>query len=114
MADVPVTVPIDTFLKSADTSEGRTNLGLGNLATQNANAVAITGGSVSGIADLAVADGGTGSSTAAGARANLLAVGSDTTGIAGADAVSNVVSLTQAEYDAIETPNAATLYVIVD
>lgn len=39
--------------------------------TQNANNVAITGGSISGITDLAVADGGTGSSTAAGARTNL-------------------------------------------
>jgi hypothetical protein len=49
----------------------RTNLGLGDMATQNASAVAITGGTVTGITDLAVADGGTGASTAAGARANL-------------------------------------------
>jgi microcystin-dependent protein len=56
----------------ATTSSGaRTNLGLGSIATQNANAVAITGGTVSGIADLAVADGGTGASDAAGARTNL-------------------------------------------
>jgi hypothetical protein len=41
------------------------------MASQNANAVAITGGSVTGITDLAVADGGTGASTAAGARTNL-------------------------------------------
>ena len=49
----------------------RTNLGLGSIATQNSNAVGITGGSISGITDLAVADGGTGASTAADARANL-------------------------------------------
>ncbi|EUB95872.1 hypothetical protein PMI07_002360 [Rhizobium sp. CF080] len=49
----------------------RTSLGLGTMATQNATAVAITGGSVAGITDLAVADGGTGASTAAAARANL-------------------------------------------
>lgn len=49
----------------------RTNLGLGNIATQNANGVAITGGSITGIVDLAVADGGTGASDAAGARTNL-------------------------------------------
>jgi hypothetical protein len=39
---------------------------------------------------------------------------SNPAGITGADAVSNIVSLTQAEYDAIATPNAATLYVITD
>ena len=49
----------------------RTNLGLGTIATQNANAVAITGGTVSGITDLAIADGGTGASDAATARTNL-------------------------------------------
>ncbi len=38
----------------------RTSLGLGTIATQNANLVAITGGSITGITDLAVADGGTG------------------------------------------------------
>lgn len=56
----------------ATTAAGaRTNLGLGTIATQDANAVAITGGSITGITDLAVADGGTGASTAAGARTNL-------------------------------------------
>jgi len=38
--------------------------GLGTMSTQNATSVAITGGTISGIADLAVADGGTGASTA--------------------------------------------------
>lgn len=42
----------------------RTSLGLGTIATQNANNVAITGGSVTGITDLALADGGTGQSLA--------------------------------------------------
>ena len=37
---------------------------------------------------------------------------SDPTGVTGADAVNNIISLTQAEYDAI-TPNASTFYVIV-
>ena len=52
--------------------------GLGTIATQAASNVAITGGSVTGITDLAVADGGTGASTAAGARTNLgLVIGTD-------------------------------------
>lgn len=41
-----------------------------------------------------------------------LVVESDVTGVTGADAITNVISLTQAEYDAIVTPDAATLYVI--
>jgi hypothetical protein len=44
---------------------------VGTIAAQQANAVAITGGSIAGISDLAVADGGTGASTQAGAQANL-------------------------------------------
>lgn len=50
----------------------RTSLGLGSIATQDSSNVTITGGSVTGITDLAVADGGTGASTAASARVNLL------------------------------------------
>lgn len=41
----------------------RTSLGLGSMAVQNSNAVSITGGTITGITDLAVADGGTGSSS---------------------------------------------------
>ena len=49
----------------------RTNLGLGTIATQAASNVSITGGSITGITDLAVADGGTGASSAPAARTNL-------------------------------------------
>ena len=88
------------LLDDADATAQRSTLGLGTIATQNANAVAITGGSVvvsgltstisslgtatitggsiAGITDLAVADGGTGASTAADARTNLgLAIGTN-------------------------------------
>lgn len=44
---------------------------LPTMSQQNANAVAITGGSISGITPLAVADGGTGSGVPADARVNL-------------------------------------------
>ena len=50
----------------------RTSLGLGSIATQDANNVNITGGSIVGITDLAIADGGTGASTANAALNNLL------------------------------------------
>jgi hypothetical protein len=52
--------------------------GLGTIATQAASNVTITGGSITGITDLAVADGGTGASTAGDARTNLgLVIGTD-------------------------------------
>jgi len=41
------------------------------------------------------------------------AIPSDTTGITGADAITNIVSLTQAEYDAIGTKSATTFYLIM-
>lgn len=52
-------------------ADARTNLGLASMAVQAASAVAITGGTVLGITDLAVVDGGTGASLAADARTNL-------------------------------------------
>ncbi|MBT8449355.1 MAG: hypothetical protein KJO69_06675, partial [Gammaproteobacteria bacterium] len=41
-----------------------------------------------------------------------LAVPSNIAGISGADQITNMVSLTQVEYDAIGTPDASTFYVI--
>ena len=51
--------------------------GAGSLATQRSNAVDITGGTIAGITDLAVSDGGTGSSTSRGALDNLFVQGAD-------------------------------------
>jgi hypothetical protein len=83
------------LLDDADAAAQRTTLGLGTMAVQAASGVAITGGTavlssgtisyatinggvISGITDLAVADGGTGASTASGARTNLgLAISTD-------------------------------------
>jgi hypothetical protein len=71
MAALATTANGRGFLTLADAAAGRTYLGLGTIATQNANNVTISGGSITGITDLAVADGGTGASTAAGARTAL-------------------------------------------
>jgi hypothetical protein len=54
-----------------DAATGRTSLGLGSIATQASSNVSITGGSITGITDLAIADGGTGASTATAAFNNL-------------------------------------------
>ena len=51
---------------------------LGTMSTQNSNSVNITGGSITGITDLAVADGGTGASTLA---ANSVLLGSGTSAV---------------------------------
>lgn len=61
----------DNLAGLANTATARTNLGLGSIATQASNSVSITGGSISGITDVAVADGGTGASNASDARTNL-------------------------------------------
>ena len=66
------TLPVNRGGTGADSASGaRTNLGLGSISTQDSSNVSITGGSISGITDLAIADGGTGASTAADARTNL-------------------------------------------
>lgn len=60
-----------SLIDDADATAARVTLNLGSIATQNANSVTITGGSITGITDLAVTDGGTGASTALAARNNL-------------------------------------------
>jgi hypothetical protein len=53
---------------------------LGTMSTQNANAVAITGGSITGITDLTVADGGTGASSI---TANSVVLGNGSSALSG-------------------------------
>ena len=80
LADVAGLTPTDgnfivgdgTNFVAESGATARTSLGLGSIATQAANNVAITGGSIAGITDLAIADGGTGASTATAAINNLL------------------------------------------
>jgi hypothetical protein len=62
----------DTAIVYVDGTDVRSaSATLGTMSTQNASNVSITGGSITGITDLAVADGGTGASNATDARVNL-------------------------------------------
>ena len=66
------------LLDDTNAEAQRTTLGLGTMSTQAANNVNISGGAITGITDLAIADGGTGASTAAAARTALgVAIGVD-------------------------------------
>jgi hypothetical protein len=90
----------------ASASTSRTNLGLGTMATQAASAVAITGGAVTGITDITVADGGTGASSASAARTNLgLVIDTDVASVATAKAETLVIACSD-ETTAITTGTA--------
>jgi hypothetical protein len=67
------------LLDDVDNTVQRTTLGLGTIATQNSSSVSITGGTITGITDLAIADGGTGASDAATAFSNLKQAATGTT-----------------------------------
>jgi hypothetical protein len=110
-----------SIVSGSTASQVRSTLGLGSIASQNAGSVAISGGTISGItfsannvtisggtivaiADLAIADGGTGASTASDARTNLgLAIGthvqaysSNLSQVAGAFDAANVFAYSSA------------------
>jgi hypothetical protein len=80
----------------ASASTSRTNLGLGTIATQNSNSVSITGGSITGITDLAVADGGTGLSSSGGNGRLLIGNSSNTFTAATLTGTTNRVTVTNA------------------
>ena len=90
----------------------RTSLGLGSIATQAANNVTISGGAVTGITDITVADGGTGASSASAARTNLgVAIGSD---VQAYDAgLASIAGLTTAANKIIYTTGSDT-YAVTD
>jgi hypothetical protein len=69
----------DNSTKVATTAFVTTKVGtLGTMSSQNANAVTISGGTITGITDLTVADGGTGSSTLS---ANAVLLGNGTSAL---------------------------------
>jgi len=118
MADITVSTDIDSFLQSATDALARTNLGLGTAATTAATDYATAAqGALADSAQQPPVEGPfvDGDKTkldgiAAGAEVNTIdsSVSGEPTG---SDQVLNVVSLTQAEYDA-GTPVATTFYII--
>jgi hypothetical protein len=80
-AIAPTPSPGDNSTKIATTAFVNTKVGtVGTMASQNASAVAITGGTITGITDLTVADGGTGASSI---TANSVILGNGTSALSG-------------------------------
>jgi hypothetical protein len=110
------------ILTGADAAAQRTSLELGTLATLNnpmtTSGDLIVGGSSGTPARLGIGTAAQQLRVNSGATGleyfTSKAVNSDTSGVTGADQITNMMSLTQAEYAAIGSPNASTLYIITD
>ena len=95
---------------------------LGSTANQDSTATILSGdltGTVNSVAVATVTSGAALGATATQPNDNVSTltndayyVPSNTTGVTGADIITNMISLTQLEYDAITTPDASTLYII--
>jgi len=128
MADLTLTTDMDVLLGSSSNAVARSNLGLGTAAITNSTAYATAAQGA--LADSSVQSGDTFDELVDGATNKAFTATEETklSGIAtgaevntidsevsgepsGSDQVVNVVSLTQAEYDA-GTPVATTFYVI--
>jgi hypothetical protein len=105
---------LDYVRVSHDQTDGVIEAGAGRLRLKGASVVRIEG--PSGGFDILPTAGSNGQVfTTDGTNASWQTgdkVSSNTTGVTGADQITNMMSMTQAEYDAI-TPNASTFYVIV-
>lgn len=122
-----------SLVDDADAATARTTLGLGTAATTASTAYATSGHTHAQLHDaVTVSDstsidltltgqqisaaaifGTTSGTVCQGNDSRVVkAIPSDTTGITGADAITNAVSLTAAEYAAIGSPSASVLYVI--
>ncbi len=99
---VTVSAFAETLLDDATASDARTTLGLGTMATQAASNVAITGGSVTGITDIALADGGTGASLAD-PNADRILFWDDSAGAMTWLAPSGNIAITGTTIDAVST-----------
>jgi hypothetical protein len=101
---------------TANTLVRRTVNGDASFGALTTSGLTVTGGTTFGDDSLLQFDSieyyyGTGAASAH--RTAMQVPGSVTTGVTGADAIGNIISLTAAEYAAIGTKDAATLYVIV-
>lgn len=103
-AVTPLTSAGRALIDDATAADQRTTLGLGSIAIQTASSVSITGGSITGITDLGIADGGTGASTAADARTNLGISATNTPFTATGNIAATNVQAALAELDTKKVP----------